>query len=196
MRVNFLISGRNTLGGVVIHILLAGLSLLVLCILYFAVYLPGITNHNQTIIVPDIEGKALQQLQTEPLFVTSTLLYQVNDSSYSSDYPALTVLKQYPPAGSKVKEGRKILLSVNQRNPPTVLVPDLIDGSVINAATVLRSSQLKPGKIEFIPGPYKIVKEMRYHGQVIAASFPVPKGSVIDLIVMDGLGDDQTDTIP
>ena len=194
MKVNFLNSGQNTLGGVVVHLLLAGFALLVVCILYFAVYLPSITNHNQTIIVPDIEGKSFDQL--EPLFVKSSLQYQVNDSSYSSDYPALTVLKQFPPAGSKVKRGRKILLSVNQRTAPTVLVPDLIDGSVINAGAVLRSSHLQLGKIELIPGPYKIVKEMRYRGQPVEASSSIPRGSVVDLIVMDGLSDDPTDTIP
>ena len=191
MKFNFLNLGRNTLGGVMVHLLLAGLSLAVICMLYFTVYLPNTTNHNQTIIVPEFEGKQFDQLRP-----VSNLKYQVNDSSYSSDYPALTVLKQYPPAGSKVKEGRKIFLSVNQRTTPTVVMPDVVDGSVINAEAVLRSSQLKLGKIQLVPGPYKIVKEVHYQGQMISASALVPRGALIDLVVMDGLSDDQTDSIP
>jgi len=193
MKVNFLSLGRNTLGGVMMHLLAAGASFVILCILYFSVYLPTTTNHNKTVVVPPIEGKQFDQL--EPIFRAANLQYQVHDSSYSSDYPALAVLKQYPPAGSKVKEGRKIFLSVNQRNPPTVVVPDLVDGSVINAEAVLRSSQLKLGNIELVPGPYQIVKEMRYSGQAIVASSLVPKGALIDLVVMDGLSAEEPDSI-
>lgn len=194
MKVNFLNLDRNTLGGVMIHLGLAGAALVGICILYFFVYLPNTTNHNQTVTVPDVEGKYVDQL--DPFFVKTNLHYQINDSSYASDQPALTVLKQYPPAGSKVKEGRSIFLSVNQRIPPTVLVPDLIDGSIMNAAAVLRSSQLKLGKIEVVPGPYKVVKEMQCNGQIVEASSRVPKESTIDLIVMDGLTADLTDSIP
>jgi beta-lactam-binding protein with PASTA domain len=194
MKVNFLNLERNTLGGVMFHALLAGAALFAACILYFAVYLPHTTNHNKTVVVPTIEGKQFAHL--EPIFRDANLQYEVNDSAYSADYPALTVLKQYPAAGSKVKEGRRIFLSINQRTPPTVMVPDLVDGSIINAEAVLRSSQLKTGKIELVPGPFKVVKEMRYQGQQINASSTVPKGAFIDLVIMDGLSEDTTDSIP
>jgi beta-lactam-binding protein with PASTA domain len=56
----------------------------------------------------------------------------------------------------------------------------------VNAEAVLKSNELKRGKIELVPGPFNVVKEMKYKGQVIAASERVPKGSTIDLVVMDG----------
>jgi beta-lactam-binding protein with PASTA domain len=175
---------RNTLGGVLIHLFLAAVLLTGLSILYFFAYLPKTTNHGQTITVPNIEGMQLKQL--EDFLVKRNLRYEINDSSYSEDYPPLTVLKQYPHAGAKVKEGRNIFISINRPEPPTVPVPNLVDGSVVNADAVLKSNELKRGKIELVSGPFNVVKEMKYRGQVIAPTERVPKGSIIDLVVMDG----------
>jgi beta-lactam-binding protein with PASTA domain len=175
---------RNTLGGVLIHMFLAGCLLVGLCILYFFFYLPKTTNHGESITVPNIEGMQLDQL--DDFLVKRNLRYEINDSAYSEDHPPLTVLKQYPHAGSKVKEGRNISISINRLTPPTVPVPNLVDGSVVNADAVLKSNELRRGKIELVSGPFNVVKEMKYQGQVIEASERVPKGSVIDLVVMDG----------
>ena len=174
---------QNNLGGVLISILLALGILVFLAVLYFYVYLPNTTNHGETITVPNIEGMKIGELDD---FLTKDLRYEVDDSAYSAEYPPLTVLKQYPHAGSKVKEGRKIYISINRLNPPTVPVPNLIDGSVINAEAVLRSNELKRGHIELVSGPFNIVKEMKYRGAKIEPSARVPKGAVIDLVVMDG----------
>lgn len=174
----------NTLAGVFLHLFLALGVLLLLALLYFYVYLPKSTNHGESITVPDIEGKNISELDV--VLGKRLLRYEVNDSSYSADYPPLTVLKQYPQAGAKVKEGRKIYVSINRIQPPSVPVPNLIDGSVVNADAVLRSNQLKRGHIELVPGPFNVVKEMRYKGTKIEPSTRVPKGSVIDLVVMDG----------
>ncbi len=176
--------GGNTLAGVSLHLLLAVATFILLAIFYFYVYLPGATNHGETITVPNIEGKSLDELQA--VLENRSLRFEVSDSSYSEKYEPLTVIKQYPHAGAKVKEGRKIFVSINRANPPTVPVPDLIDGSVVNADAVLKSNQLKRGKIELVPGHFNTVKEMKYQGRVIPPQTRVPKGSVIDLVVMTG----------
>src|SRR5882672_2185392 len=145
MKFDILKFKRDTLGGMLIHLLLAFAALVLIAILYFYAYLPSSTNHGMSITVPDVEGMQISQL--EDFLVKRNLRYEVNDSSYSSEYPPLTVLRQYPPAGAKVKEDRKILISVNRIDPPTVPVPDLVDGSVVNADAVLRSNELKRGRI-------------------------------------------------
>ncbi|MBL7856365.1 MAG: PASTA domain-containing protein [Cyclobacteriaceae bacterium] len=174
----------NTLGGLLLHLLLAGGIIVILAIVYFYAYLPNTTNHGETITVPNIEGKPMDEVVV--FLARHDLRYEVSDSSYSAEYPPLTVLKQYPHPGAKVKENRKIFLSVNRINPPTVPVPDLIDASVINADALLRSNELKRGHIELVPGPFNIVKSMKYNGVLIQPETRVPKGSVIDLVVMDG----------
>jgi eukaryotic-like serine/threonine-protein kinase len=174
----------NTLGGLLVHVALACFILFVLFWMYFYVYLPKVTNHGETITVPNVEGLPMAQAEKE--LVRRTLRYEVNDSLYSADYPPLAVVKQYPHPGAKVKEGRKIFVSINRVKPPSVPVPNLVDGSVVNADAVLRSNELKRGKIILVPGPFNMVKEMRYKGEKIAPLTRVPKGSVIDLVVMDG----------
>lgn len=175
----------NTLGGLFLHLFLAGTVIIVLSLLYFYVYLPNITNHGESITVPSVEGLPITKV--EDFLADHDLRYEVNDSSYSADYPPLTVLKQYPAAGAKVKENRKIFVSVNRRNPPTVKMPDLIDGSLTNAEAVLRGSELKRGKIRLVRGPFlNVVKEMQIDGNKVVPGVLVPKGTMVDLVVMDG----------
>jgi len=175
----------DTLGGLFLHIALAVTLVIVLCVLYFYAYLPHVTNHGESITVPSVEGLPITKV--EGFLESHDLRYEVNDSSYSADYPPLTVLKQYPAAGAKVKENRKIFVSVNRKNPPTVKMPDLIDGSLTNAEAVLRGSELKRGKIKLVAGPFlNVVKEMQVDGNKVVPGVLVPKGTMVDLVVMDG----------
>ena len=175
----------DTLGGLFLHTALAATIVVVLCVLYFYAYLPHITNHGESITVPSVEGLPITRV--EAFLESHDLRYEVNDSSYSADYPPLTVLKQYPAAGAKVKENRKIFVSVNRKNPPTVKMPDLVDGSLTNAEAVLRGSELKRGKIRLVRGPFlNVVKEMQVDGNKVVPGVLVPKGTTVDLVVMDG----------
>lgn len=175
---------NSTLGGVLINLVIATGILLSLAVAYFYAYLPAITNHGESITVPNVEGMNISEL--EAALVQRNLRWEVNDSAYSEKYPPLTVLKQFPHAGSKVKENRTITISVNRKNPPSVPIPNLIDGSVINADAVLRTNELKRGKIEYVRGHFNTVKAMKYKGHIVPPETRVPKGSVIDLVVMDG----------
>ena len=169
-------------------ILITSGTVILFMILYFYVYLPTITNHGETITVPNIEGMKFEQL--EEFLVTRNLRYEVNDSSYSDAHPPLTVLKQYPAAGAKVKENRVIYISLNRISPPTVPMPNLVDGSLINAEVQLKSNELKRGRIHLIRGPFMhVVKEMKYKGNKIEPGTRITKGSVIDLVVYDGGSD-------
>lgn len=175
----------NTVGGLLFNLLVAAAIIVLLALLYFYAYLPAITNHGETITVPSIEGMHINEL--EDFLVKRNLRYEVSDSSYSDQYPPLTVLKQYPHAGSKVKENRKIYISVNRINPPTVPMPNLVDGSLINADAVLKGNELKRGRVELRSSPFlNLVLEMKYEGEKIEPGTRVPKGSVIDLVVGDG----------
>lgn len=186
MKFNLRKFDQNSLGGVLVHMAIALGILVFLSLFYFYAYLPHTTNHGESITVPGLEKMKLSEL--ESFLSNKHLRYEVSDSGYAADQAPLTVIKQYPHEGAKVKEGRVIFISINRLNPPTVPVPDLIDGSVVNAEAVLRSNQLKRGRIETVPGPFNIVKEMKYRGQKITEGTRVPKGAVIDLVVMNNSG--------
>jgi beta-lactam-binding protein with PASTA domain len=183
--IHFLRSG--TLGALLANIAIAVGILMLFVIGYFYIYLPGVTNHGESITVPDLTGMKLEEL--DDFLAEHELRYELDDSTYSEEYPPLTILRQFPKAGSTVKENRMIYVSINQVLPPTVPLPDLVEGSRINAEAVLKSNQLKRGRILLNSSPYlNMVMEMRYQGRKAEPGERVPKGSVIDLIVGDGRG--------
>ncbi len=177
----------NTLGSLIVNLSIAVGLLAFLSLFYFYIYLPSSTNHGETITVPNLEGMELDKI--EDFLSGHDLRFEISDSSYSEDFPPLTVLQQYPKSGSKVKENRKIYLTINQVTIPTVPMPPLVDRSRINAEVVLKSNELRRGHIILKASPFlDIVMEMRYNGKPIEAGTRVPKGSIIDLVVSDGYG--------
>ncbi len=175
----------NTLRGFLLHIEIADFIVTLTVLFFFYSYLPSFTNHGESVTVPDLEGIHMDEL--ENFLVKRSLRYEVNDSSYTEKYPPLTILKQYPKPGSRVKENRKIFVSVNRINPPSVPVPELVDRSLRNAEAVLVSNELKRGKIIFKPSQFlNLVLEMQANGKVLNAGDRIDKGSTIDLIVGNG----------
>jgi beta-lactam-binding protein with PASTA domain len=178
----------DSVGHIIKHLVFIGLAgfLLVLCVFYF--YLPLVTHHGESITVPDIVGLEYDDL--EEFLTDRDLRFEINtDSGYSSEYPPLSVLKQYPESGQKVKENRKIFITLNALNPPDVRMPNLVDGSLKNAEMVLQSYGLLRGEIIYEPDPARnAVLDQLYEGESIQEGTPIPKGSQIDLVVGDGIG--------
>ncbi len=173
---------------VLLHVLVMLVVLTLLVLGFFYLYLPSLTNQGESLTVPNLEGMSFDKV--DEVLTSRKLRYEVQaDSSYSAEHPPFTILKQYPVAGSKVKENRKISLSLNAANPPVVKMPRLKDGSVKNAQMVLESFGLVLGEIEYKPDLYQnVVLEQMYKGKKIEEGVAIHKGSKIDLIVGDGLG--------
>ena len=168
------------------HVGLALIIGLIITLFFFYVYLPSTTNHGESVTVPDLVGMPLGEL--DEFVVKRDLRYEVSDSSYSPEYPPLTVLHQFPKAGSEVKEKRKIFISLNSTTPPTTVMPNLIDKTVQNAELILKSYELKQGRITTKPDAFRNVLEQHINGELVEPGTRVPKGSVIDLIIGDGHG--------
>ncbi len=159
-----------------------------LILVFFYNFLPSYTNHGETITVPDLQGLAFSEL--EDYLSDRDLRFEIEpDSGYSSEYPPLTVLKQYPVAGSTVKSNRKIFLNLNKTRPKKVRMPDLVDASVKSAYMVLESIGLAVGDIEYVPDlAQNAVLDQKFEGSTIEAGDSIYQGSQVDLVVGDGLG--------
>ena len=158
----------------------------VITLIFFYIYLPVITNHGESITVPDLQGVSIDELQE--FLVERDLRFEVVDSVYSAELPPLTVTRQFPKPGSKVKQKRKIFISLNSVNPPTTRMPDLRDKTLKNAELILKSFELIPGKILYKPDPFRNVIDQLYNGEPIEPNTPLAKGSVIDIVRGDGHG--------
>jgi len=178
----------NSWRSVAAHLGIAIALAVVFTLIFFYVYLPVKTNHGETITVPDLEGIPLDEL--DEFLTKRNLRYEINsDSGFSSQHPPLAVLKQFPLANSKVKENRKIYISLNAKEPPKVRMPQLVDGSVKNAQVVLKSYDLILGDLDYVPDlAQNAVLKQLYAGKPVKEGDYVPKGSKIDLVVGDGLG--------
>ena len=183
----------NSLKDVLIHLAVIIVLGLVITLAFFNWFLPTTTKHGETITVPNLEGIAYNQL--EEYLTARNLRYEVNDSTFTAEYPPLTVLKQYPKPGAQVKENRKIFISLNATDPPKVKMPRLIDSSVKNAQLVLKSFGLELGEIRYKADlAANAVLDQHYKGKAIEEGAYIPKGAKIDLVVGDGKGEQSFET--
>jgi eukaryotic-like serine/threonine-protein kinase len=178
----------NSLKDYLIHLgVILGTALIVVVIV-FNIWLPITTNHGESITVPDIQGLTLDEL--EDFLGKRNFRFEVTpDSSYSPDFPPLAVLRQVPKPNTKVKENRKIYVTINAESPPLVRMPRVEDLSLKSAQMTLKSYDLKLGKVKYVPDVFfGVVHEARMNGRVVLESEKIEKGSLIDLIVGDGQG--------
>ena len=157
-------------------------------IIVFYAWLPISTNHGETITVPNIQGMTVDEL--DDFLGKRNLRFEATaDSSYSPDHPPLAVLRQVPAPNTKVKENRKIYVTLNAESPPKVRMPKVEDLSLKSAMMVLRSYDLKLGEVRYIPDVFfGVVHEARMNGRTVLEGERIEKGSVIDLVAGDGYG--------
>ncbi|MEL7146470.1 MAG: PASTA domain-containing protein, partial [Bacteroidota bacterium] len=168
------------------HIAIAGVLFALLLVIVFYIYLPIKTKQDYSITVPEVVGMEFDGLHD---FITSRELNYVvlPDSGYNAELPPQAVLSQFPQQSSRVKQGRKIYLTLNAVNPPKVEMPDLIGKSLKTVQLQMKAMGVKEGKYIFTPGPYKnTFVSAQINGEDIAPGTLISKGSTLDLILQNG----------
>ncbi|MFS4482158.1 PASTA domain-containing protein [Hyunsoonleella sp. 2307UL5-6] len=164
---------------------LALVALVVLCFLMLT-WLKSTTNHGDFEMVPELKGKSISVAEME--LNENNLVMQIQDSAnYNPDYPKFSVIDQEPSAGTKVKEDRKIYLTLNPSGYRKVEVPDLRERTFRQAEPNLEALGFKVGKISYIDNLGKdIVLQLKYKGKTINPGDKLPKTSKIDLVLGNG----------
>jgi beta-lactam-binding protein with PASTA domain len=164
-----------------------GLILLLAALVWLRIY----THHGQSIMVPDLAG--LTVYEVEEVTSSRNLKFEVVDSVYSYEMPRGTVIKQNPKASTKVKKNRKIFLTVNAINPEKVTMPRLVGLSIRQARLALQNGGLTLGEIKYRPD-YAInnVLQQMHADSVINEGTEIRKGEVIDLVLGMGLSNETT----
>ena len=173
-----------------------GLALVVLVVLVFGIlqWLKSSTNHNEFVEVPDLAKLSITQMRE--VIEDADLRYEVLDSAnYNPDYPRFSVIEQNPPAGNKVKQSRKIYVTVNPSGYKKVSVPNIIQVTLRNATAKLRAVGLDVQRVTYIDEFGKdMVYRIKYKGKYIEEGFKLPKTSKIELICGNG-NESQSDQI-
>lgn len=161
-------------------------SILILGLLFF-LSLGVITKHGDTLTVPDVYRKNVQEatmiLEKEGFNV------DVRDSIYIDSIPALAVWEQTPEKGATVKVGRTIYLTINKVVPPMVAMPDLEGFTFRSAEMMLHSLRLNVGDTIYKPDfATNTVLQALLNGKPLKPGKMIPEGSNITLVLSSGTG--------
>lgn len=167
------------------QVALAVVALVVICFLLLQ-WLKSTTNHGEFVVVPDLTGKSLEVVQIE--IKDNDLRMEIQDSAnYNPKYPKYSVIEQYPLAGAKVKEDRKIYLILNPSGYRKVEVPNIVRRTFRQAKPTLEALGFKVGKISYQDDIGKDeVLAIKHKGKSIKAGEKLPLTSTIDLVLGNG----------
>lgn len=175
-----------------------GLALVVFVALFFVFtkWLSSTTNHDEFREVPNLVGKKID-IAKELLAERDLKLGDIEYKDYDPKYPKEGIVEQSPVSGSKVKEGRKIYLSINKSEYRLVPVPKLKDKTKRDAISLLTAMGFKIGEITYKPHfAEDAVMELKHKGKIVEGGSQLPYTSVIDIVLGDGKLDygDETKT--
>ena len=162
---------------------LIAMPIVVLAIIFGVLHwLDDYTHHGQSIIVPNVKGLPLKQVETE--FNKKNLKAVVVDSNFVKGMPAGAVLEQKPSSGAKVKTGRTVYLTINTAEMPRVAIPDIIDNSSYRQAEArLRALGFKLTAPEIISGEKDWVYAVKYMEKELTNGEKIPRESVLTLVI-------------
>ncbi|MBO4612446.1 MAG: PASTA domain-containing protein [Bacteroidaceae bacterium] len=156
------------------------------------IWLGRYTHHGEEIIVPNVEGKLIGDVEysLEMLNLKAVVI----DSTYDHSQPSGAIMVQQPKAGSKVKSGREIYLTINSKASPMVALPDIADNcSLREAQDRLRQLGFRIGPVEQTDGDKDWVYGVKCQGRNVVAGERVPADAVITLIVGSGSEEEEFD---
>ncbi len=140
------------------------------------------TMHGEGVDVPDVKGMTISD--AEYALDKLELVTVVVDSAYVREQPAGIVLEQKPVSGSRVKSGREIYLTVNQKQTPTNTIPDIAGNcSRREAEARLKALGFKIGPMEFVPGDPDWVIALKVNGHEVYSGERVPCDAPVVLVV-------------
>ena len=140
------------------------------------------TNHGETITVPDLTSMSVSEASREA--GSHKLRVEVTDSIYVRRMAKGAVYSQNPKAGSQVKKGRRILLTINALHSKKVTMPNLVGYSMRQAKAELGTRGLVLGKLVYVNdiATNNVLRQL--HGNMeIEPGTPIESESVIDLVV-------------
>ncbi|HPE85809.1 MAG: PASTA domain-containing protein [Bacteroidales bacterium] len=143
------------------------------------------TRHGQAFAVPDYSGIPVDSLSAyDP---GHNFRYIIIDSIYQTGAERGTIILQNPAPGALVKEGRKIYFTIVALLPEKVPMPNLLDLSLRQAITRLKTNGLKPGTLNYVTSfDRNAVLGQLLHGDTIPPDSLILKGSTIDLVLGTG----------
>ena len=143
------------------------------------------THHGETVSVPDVRKQSFESAVRT--MEARGLTVEVNDTGYVKSLPPGTILEQLPAAGTRVKTGRVIYVTINATDSPTLALPDIIDNSSLREAQAKLSSMgFKLGSPKLVPGEKDWVYGVLCRGRRVSAGERVSIDHPLTLMIGSG----------
>ena len=156
-----------------------------------SIIMPAYTRHDVSVTVPNVEGTPYEKAQKQLRQLDLAVQRQVG--RFNPNVERGVVVDQNPLPSTSVKPGRRVYLTVNAGEVPSVMVPDLNGLSVRQAKNRITSLQLQVGAVQAdpIPAPYPntITKQEPTPGDSLK------QGEPVDLWYSTGRGTEEV-TVP
>ncbi len=166
----------------IVRNLLIAFAVVVVLIAGSMIFLNLVTQHNKIYIVPDFSNMTVEE--AELVAELEGMRVEVSDSVFVKRMRKGAVRDQNPAPGSEVKQGRRILLTINAMNAKKVTMPDLIGLSMRQALAELQSRGLVLGKLIYVEdmATNNVLRQLKGNREIEAGT-SVETDTVIDLVV-------------
>lgn len=178
-------------GNWIVKNILWAIILVVVLLVGAAIGLRALTHHGKEIEVPDLTNMKVNEAQYNASL--AGIRVEVTDSVYIRRMGRGVVYSQNPRAGSHVKKGRRIRLTINSVTPKKVQMPNLVGYSMRQAKAELNSRGLILGKLLYVNdiATNNVLRQLLGNRE-IAPGQMIDSGSEIDLVVGLSSSDNQT----
>lgn len=179
----------NSWKGVLVHLAIILALSAVLFYSIFYIWLPSYTNFGETKDVPVLEKLSVSE--AEQVLKANDLRLVVQDTSYNSRFEPGVITRQEPKGNTKVKENRRVYVSVNTQDVPLVKITKaelkkMTYRSYDDVASRLTAKGLKSNKVSKC-GKYKnYVVNLIYKGDTLNTNTKVRLGGTVDVITWNG----------
>ena len=155
-------------------------------------YLLNYTRQDAVVEVPALEGYDL--FEANIALKDLTLEGMIIDSLYLPEKRGGEVVDQDPKPGSKVKENRKIYLTIARYQAPMVKLPNILDQTLALAMAKLESYDIGIGELIHKPSDCTdCVIGVEYKGKTLEPGVALEKGIRIDLVIGEGATGERID---
>lgn len=164
--------------------LIIGANVLLFLVVIFVLKI--YTRHDEAILIPDLKGKS--DAEARAILEDMGLEMVVTDSLFLPEAAPGTVRDQNPKAGSAVKGGRIIFISIFKKTPPMVPI-NVKEGDHVQIASLRLSNKGIKFQVQYAPNNSMIgvVMKIEHNGRELKFGELLEHGQTVVLTVGEGL---------
>lgn len=177
---------KGILSNWIVRNLLIALSVVVVLIVGAMIFLNRVTQHGKELSVPDFSNLSVSE--AEYVASQAGMRVEVTDSVFVKRMKRGAVYRQNPVPGAKVKEGRRIVLTINAVNAKKVTMPNLVGLSLRQAKAELMSRGLVLNRLVYVQdmATNNVLRQLKGNREIEQGTM-IDSESAIDLVL--GLND-------